>query len=85
MSQELINQLVHSLNQLPKVESRLEALQATGLLKPVMSLAEILQYQEILTDAHENDSKELEATERVVRKCLKVPAVPLSAHVPLGF
>lgn len=85
MNHKLISQLVSELNQLPAVESKLLALEATGLLKPVMSLAEILKYQEILTAAHEDDSSELETTERVVRKCLKLPAVPLERHVPLGF
>ena len=85
MSNNLIPQLVQGLNQLPPNYSKLNALKASGLLKPVMSLAEILKYQDILTRAHENDSKELEATERAVQKCLKLPAVPLEAHVPLGF
>ncbi len=85
MSNNLIPQLVCELNQIPPNESRLLALEATGLLKPVMTLAEILKYQEILTAAHENDSAELEATERVVQKCLGLPAVPLEKHVPLGF
>ena len=85
MSNNLIIQLVEELNQIPPTESRLRALEATGLLKPVMTLAEILQYQETLTAAYENDSAELEVTERVVQKCLGLPAVPLEKHVPLGF
>ena len=85
MSNNLIPQLVDELNQLPANHSLLSALEASGLLKPVMSLAEILKYQEILTAAHESDAEELESTERAVRKCLNLPAVPLEKHVPLGF
>lgn len=85
VSNNLIPQLVNQLNQLPASSSELSELEAVGLLKPVMTLAEILQYQEILTQAHENDTSEIETTERVVRKCLKLPAVPLTKHVPLGF
>lgn len=85
MTNHLIPQLVEQLKQLPPTESKLLALEASGLLKPVMSLAEILKYKEAITAAHENDSSELEATERAVQKCLELPAVPLSKHVPLGF
>ena len=85
MSNNLISQLVDQLNQLPPTKSKLQALEAAGMLKPVMSLTEILKYKEAITAAHENDSKELEATERAVQKCLELPAVPLSKHVPLGF
>lgn len=85
MNNHLINQLVGQLNQIPESSSELSELEATGLLKPVMTLAEILKYQEILTLAHQKDSKELEATQRVVSKCLKLVAVPLTKHVPLGF
>ena len=81
----LITHLACQLNQLSPVESKLQALEATGLLKPVMTLAEILQYQDILTAAHENDSSEIEDTERAVQKCLNLPAIPLEKHVPLGF
>lgn len=85
MSNNLIPQLVQGLNQLPPNHSKPLALEASGLLKPVMALAEILKYQDVLTAAHQNDSKELELTSRAVRKCLNLPAVPLSGHVPLGF
>ena len=81
----LIAQLVEELNQLNPVESKLQTLSAIGLLKPVMTLAEILEHQEILMSAHENDSDEIENTERAVQRCLKLPPVPLSKHVPLGF
>lgn len=85
MSQNLIIKLVEQLNQIPPSESKLSALSAMGVLKPVMSLAEILEHQDVLTAAHENDSEELIKTERAVKKCLKLPAVPLARHVPLGF
>ena len=85
MSNNLIIQLVEQVNQIPPAEQRLQALEATGLLKPVMTLVEILEYQEALGAAYENDSAELEVTERVVQKCLGLPAVPLEKHVPLGF
>ena len=84
-TKNLIAQLVEELNQLNPVESKLQVLEATGLLKPVMTLAEILEYQEILMSAYENDSEEIENTERAVQRCLKLPAVPLEKHVPLGF
>ncbi len=85
MSYDLISQLVCELNKIPPTESKLQALEVTGMLKPVMSLAEILKYKEAITAAHENDSSEIEATERAVQKCLELPAVPLEKHVPLGF
>lgn len=85
MSQNLIKKLVEQLNKIPKSESELSALEAAGWLKPVMSLAEILEHQDALTAAYENDSEELMKTERAVRRCLKLPAVPLTKHVPLGF
>ncbi|MGB0383657.1 MAG: hypothetical protein ACPGWR_02445 [Ardenticatenaceae bacterium] len=84
-TKNLIAQLVEELNQLNPVESKLQALTATGMLKPVMTLAEILKYQDILMSAHENDSDELEKTERAVQRCLNLPPVPLEKHVPLGF
>ena len=84
-TKNLIAQLVEELNQLNPVESKLQVLEATGLLKPVMTLAEILEHQEILMSAHENDSEEIENTERAVQRCLKLPPVPLEKHVPLGF
>ncbi len=85
MSQDLITQLVSRLKEIPPSESELGALEATGLLKPIMTLAEILEYQDVLTAAYEKDSAELEVSERVVQKCLGLPAVPLEKHVPLGF
>ncbi len=85
MSQNLMVQLVERLNQLPASSCELSALEATGLLKPVMTLAEILEYQDVLTAAHENDTEKIEATQEAVQKCLKLPAVPLEKHVPLGF
>lgn len=85
MSQDLITQLVSRLKEIPPSESELGALEATGLLKPIMTLAEILEYQDVLTAAYENDTEKIEAAQEAVQKCLKLPAVPLEKHVPLGF
>ncbi len=81
----LIAQLVEELNQLNPVESSFSALKATRLLKPVMTLAEILEYKDTIMLAYENGEQEVEEIERIVQRCLDLPAVPLEKHVPLGF
>lgn len=85
MNQNLMTQLVSSLKQISPSKSELGALEATGLLKPIMTLDEILKYQDVLMAAHQNDTEKIEATQEAVRKCQQLPAVPLTKHVPLGF
>ena len=85
MTTHLILEVVEQLNQLPPYHSSLQALAEAKITKSIMTLAEILEHQDVLMAAHENDSAELEKTERAVQKCLELPAVPLETHVPLGF
>lgn len=85
MTAHLIIEVVEQLNLREPYHSSLQALAEAKITKPIMTLAEILEHEEVLMAAHENDSVELEKTERAVQKCLELPAVPLQIHVPLGF
>ena len=85
MTSNLITEVVEQLKVLPPYHSSLQALAKAKITKPIMTLAEILEHQDVLMSAHENDSAELDETERTVQKCLELPAIPLETHVPLGF